>query len=36
LFEDNAEFGYGMYLAVKQIRDGIADNCRKALDDGIA
>lgn len=32
LFEDNAEFGYGMYLGVKQIRSGIADNCRKALE----
>ncbi|PAB58412.1 pyruvate:ferredoxin (flavodoxin) oxidoreductase [Anaeromicrobium sediminis] len=25
LFEDNAEFGYGMYLGVKQIRDKIRD-----------
>jgi len=32
LFEDNAEFGYGMYLGVKQIRSGIADNCKKALE----
>jgi len=31
LFEDNAEFGYGMYLAVKQIRRGIADKCVQAL-----
>ena len=29
LFEDNAEFGYGMYLAVKQIRNKIEDNMRK-------
>jgi len=35
LFEDNAEFGYGMFLAVKQIRSKIADNCRKALDKGL-
>jgi pyruvate-ferredoxin/flavodoxin oxidoreductase len=32
LFEDNAEFGYGMYLGVKQIRSGLADKCRKALE----
>ncbi len=32
LFEDNAEFGYGMYLAVKQIRCKIADNCRALLE----
>ena len=32
LFEDNAEFGYGMYLAVKQIRSKIADNCSKLLE----
>ncbi len=29
LFEDNAEFGYGMYLAVKQIRNKIHDNMNK-------
>ena len=29
LFEDNAEYGYGMYLAVKQIRSRLADNCQK-------
>ncbi len=32
LFEDNAEFGYGMYLGVGQIRRGLADSCRKALE----
>jgi len=32
LFEDNAEFGYGMYLGVGQIRRGLADDCRKALE----
>lgn len=31
LFEDNAEFGYGMYLGVKQIRNRIADLCNEAL-----
>jgi len=35
LFEDNAEFGYGMYLAVKQIRNKIADNCNKLLEAGV-
>lgn len=30
LFEDNAEFGYGMFLAVKQIRNKIADLCSEA------
>ena len=35
LFEDNAEFGYGMYLGVKQIRNGIAVNCSKALEKNI-
>ena len=29
LFEDNAEFGFGMYLAVKQIRNKLEDNMRK-------
>ena len=32
LFEDNAEFGYGMFLAVKQLRSKLADTCRKALE----
>lgn len=32
LFEDNAEFGYGMFLAVKQLRSKLADNCVKALE----
>ena len=31
LFEDNAEFGYGMFLGVKQMRDKIADNMEKLL-----
>ena len=29
LFEDNAEYGYGMYLAVKHIRNKIEENMRK-------
>jgi pyruvate-ferredoxin/flavodoxin oxidoreductase len=28
LFEDNAEFGYGMYLAVKQLRNKLEQNMR--------
>ena len=32
LFEDNAEFGYGMVLAVKQIRSKILDLCNKAIE----
>lgn len=32
LFEDNAEYGFGMYLAVKQIRDKIEQNMRKIID----
>ena len=32
LFEDNAEFGYGMYLGVKQIREKLALLMREALD----
>lgn len=29
LFEDNAEFGFGMYLAVKQLRNKLHDNMNK-------
>lgn len=29
LFEDNAEFGFGMYLAVKQLRNKLHDNMHK-------
>ncbi|HKL99963.1 MAG TPA: pyruvate:ferredoxin (flavodoxin) oxidoreductase [Mobilitalea sp.] len=32
LFEDNAEFGYGMYLAVKQIRNKLEDNMNKLIE----
>lgn len=31
LFEDNAEFGYGMYLAVKQIRNKIKSLCEEII-----
>ncbi|HHY82027.1 MAG TPA: pyruvate:ferredoxin (flavodoxin) oxidoreductase [Clostridiales bacterium] len=31
LFEDNAEFGYGMFLGVKQIREKLADLMREGL-----
>ena len=31
LFEDNAEYGYGMYLGVKQIRERIADLMKEAI-----
>ena len=31
LFEDNAEYGYGMYLGVRQIRDGIEQNMKELL-----
>jgi pyruvate-ferredoxin/flavodoxin oxidoreductase len=31
LFEDNAEYGYGMYLGSKQIRERLADLIRQAL-----
>ena len=32
LFEDNAEYGYGMYLGSRQIRERLADLMRQALD----
>ncbi|MEG0771930.1 pyruvate:ferredoxin (flavodoxin) oxidoreductase [Clostridium sp.] len=31
LFEDNAEYGYGMYLAVKQLREKLAQLIKEAL-----
>ncbi len=31
LFEDNAEYGYGMYLAVRQIREKLAELMQEAL-----
>ncbi|KYH28980.1 MULTISPECIES: pyruvate:ferredoxin (flavodoxin) oxidoreductase [Clostridium] len=35
LFEDNAEYGYGMFLAVKQIRNKLADLMKAAIDSNI-
>lgn len=35
LFEDNAEFGYGMYIGVKAIRERIANNVKMALDNDL-
>ncbi len=35
LFEDNAEFGYGMYLGVNQIRERIADIAGQLIGSGI-
>ncbi|OOM10499.1 pyruvate:ferredoxin (flavodoxin) oxidoreductase [Clostridium saccharobutylicum] len=35
LFEDNAEFGYGMYLGVTTIRERIANNVQMALDNDL-
>jgi len=32
LFEDNAEYGLGMYLGVKQVRDNVAANIAKVAD----
>jgi len=36
LFEDNAEFGYGMYLGVKQIREKLALLMKQALETELA
>lgn len=35
LFEDNAEFGYGMYIGVKQIREKLADLMTEGLKSGM-
>lgn len=35
LFEDNAEYGYGMYLGVSQMRDKLEELMRKAMDSDI-
>lgn len=35
LFEDNAEYGYGMYLGVKQIRDGMELGMKTLIQNGI-
>ena len=34
LFEDNAEYGLGMFLGTKTIRERIASNIEKALKEG--
>jgi len=31
LFEDNAEYGFGMHLGIKQIRNKVKDLCTKAI-----
>ena len=36
LFEDNAEFGYGMYLAQKQIRERLALDAQTLSENGVA
>ncbi|WP_297423766.1 pyruvate:ferredoxin (flavodoxin) oxidoreductase [Clostridium sp.] len=36
LFEDSAEFGYGMYLGVKTIRERVANNVSIALESDIS
>jgi len=36
LFEDNAEFGYGMYLGTKTIRERIANNVSLALESNMS
>lgn len=36
LFEDNAEFGYGMWLAQKQLRERLAMDAEKLLDSAVA
>ncbi|MBU5676018.1 pyruvate:ferredoxin (flavodoxin) oxidoreductase [Alkaliphilus sp. MSJ-5] len=36
LFEDNAEYGYGMFLAVKQMRNKVTDLMTEALELNIA
>lgn len=35
LFEDNAEYGYGMYLGAKTIRNSIAEKIELALEKGV-
>ncbi|QAT40567.1 pyruvate:ferredoxin (flavodoxin) oxidoreductase [Clostridium sp. JN-9] len=36
LFEDNAEFGLGMYLGVKQTRDRLAIAAKEAIESGVS
>ena len=35
LFEDNAEYGYGMFLGVRQIREGLAANMKSLIEKDI-
>ena len=35
LFEDNAEYGFGMFMGVKTIRERIAANIKRALDENL-
>ena len=35
LFEDNAEYGYGMYLGVRQIREKLADLMKQSIELGV-
>lgn len=35
LFEDNAEYGYGMFLGVRQMREKLNDMMKTAIDSGI-
>jgi len=35
LFEDNAEFGYGMFLGVTQIRKGLEEKITKLIESGV-
>lgn len=36
LFEDNAEFGLGMYLGVKAVRDRLVDTAKQAIEAGVS
>ena len=36
LFEDNAEYGYGMYLGAKTLREGVAKRIEAALEKGVS
>lgn len=36
LFEDNAEYGYGMYLGVKQVREKLRDLMSEGLESGLS
>ena len=35
LFEDNAEYGLGMFLGMKAVRDSVAADVKQAIDDGL-